>query len=124
MTVRAKTYGDMLSAARRAAGLTQMEVAKRVGVGQSSYSKWENGESDMNAIYLRPLAKALGLTLEDVAPFSTVNQLFEDPSEKVGLLLVQRVAEAIGTGRLGPRQARIMMELLDELAPEPEPPGS
>lgn len=118
MTLRGKAYGDMLVAARRAAGLTQVEVANRVGVAQSTYSKWETGESDLQAIHVRPLAKALGLAVEDVVPEPTVNHDYEDPSERIGLLLIQRVASAISDGRLGSRQARVLLDLLEELAPE------
>ncbi len=118
MTIRSNSYGEMLIAARRAAGLTQVEVAKRVGVAQSTYSKWEGGDSDLQAIHLRPLAKALGLALVDVVPASSPSTEFEDPSERIGLQLIQRVASAIGEGRLGSRQARVLLDLLEELAPE------
>ncbi|MCZ8254461.1 MAG: helix-turn-helix transcriptional regulator [Polaromonas sp.] len=107
----------MLTAARRAAGLTQVETAKRVGVAQSTYSKWEAGESDMSAIYVRPLAKALGLPIEDVVPPNTSSHEFADPAERVGLMLIQRVAAAVSDGRLGSRQARVLLDLLEELAP-------
>lgn len=83
MTIRGSAYGEMLVAARRAAGLTQVEVAKRVGVAQSTYSKWEAGESDMQAVHVRPLAKALALTLDDVLPVSVLSHEYEDPSERI-----------------------------------------
>lgn len=118
MTIRGSAYGEMLVAARRAAGLTQVEVAKRVGVAQSTYSKWEAGESDMQAVHVRPLAKALALTLDDVLPVSVLSHEYEDPSERIGLLLIQRVASAIQSGRLGSRQARVLLDLLEEIAPE------
>jgi len=111
----------MLIAARRAAGLSQMEVAKRVGVAQSTYSKWEAGESDMQAIHVRPLAKVLQLTLDDIVPEPSVSHEYEEPSERLGLLLIKRVVAAIETGRLGPRQARVLLDLLDEIAPERKP---
>eukprot|EP01036_Dinobryon_divergens_P054568 gene54568-72920_t len=111
----------MLIAARRAAGLSQMEVAKRVGVAQSTYSKWEAGESDMQAIHVRPLAKVLQLTLDDIVPVPSVSHEYEEPSERLGLLLIKRVVAAIETGRLGPRQARVLLDLLDEIAPERKP---
>lgn len=121
MTVRGSAYGNMLIAARRAAGLSQMEVAKRVGVAQSTYSKWEAGESDMQAIHVRPLAKVLQLTLDDIVPVPSVIHEYEEPSERLGLLLIKRVVAAIETGRLGPRQARVLLDLLDEIAPERKP---
>lgn len=121
MTVRGSAYGNMLVAARRAAGLSQAEVAKRVGVAQSTYSKWEAGESDMQAIHVRPLARALGLTLDDIVPVPSVNHEYEEPSERVGLLLIKRVVSAIETGRLKSRQARVLLDLLEEIAPEHKP---
>lgn len=122
MTLRGEAYGEMLIAARRAAGLTQVEVAKRVGVAQSTFSKWEAGESDLQAIHIRPLAKALGLALDDVVPASSASHEFDDPSERIGLQLIQRLASAIGEGRLGSRQARVLLDLLEELAPEQSAP--
>ncbi|MFC7462325.1 helix-turn-helix transcriptional regulator [Hydrogenophaga defluvii] len=118
MNMLSSAYAARLVAARRAAGLTQADVAKRVGVAQSTYSKWEAGESDMQAIHIRPLAKALGLNLEDVVPMPTLHHEYDDPSERIGLLLIQRVASAIENGRLGSRQARILLDLLEEIAPE------
>lgn len=123
MTIRGKAYGEMLVAARRAAGLTQADVAKRVGVVQSTYSKWEKGDADLQGIHIRPLAKALGLPIEDVVPPSTSSHEFEDPSERIGMLLIQRVAAAVSDGRLGPRQARVLLDLLEELAPDDRAPG-
>jgi len=78
----------------------------------------EAGESDLQAIHIRPLAQALGLTVEDVVPGPDVTHEYEDPSAKMGLLLIQRVASAIEDGRLGSRQARGLLDLLDEIAPE------
>lgn len=121
MTVRGSAYGNMLIAARRAAGLSQMEVAKLVGVAQSTYSKWEAGESDMQAIHVRPLAKALRLTLDDIVPVPSVSHEYEEPSERLGLLLIKRVVSSIETGKLGPRQARVLLDLLEEIAPERKP---
>ena len=110
-------FGEMLVAARRAAGLSQVDVAKRVGVAQSTYSKWEAGESDLLAIHIRPLTKALGLSLDDVVPVPAVSHEYHEPSERIGLLLIQRVAAAIESGRLGSRQARVLLDVLEEIAP-------
>ena len=116
MTIRGRAYGEMLIAARKAVGLSQTEVAKKVGVAQSTYSRWEAGELDLQALHIRPLAKALGLALEDVVPVPSSSHEYAEPSERIGLKLVREVASAIEEGRLGARQARILLELLEELA--------
>jgi transcriptional regulator with XRE-family HTH domain len=46
------------------AGLTQVEVAKRLDVPQSFVSKYETGERRLDVIELRHVAEAIGLTLE------------------------------------------------------------
>ncbi|RIR69087.1 XRE family transcriptional regulator [Mycobacteroides abscessus] len=51
---------------RRAAGLTQVEVARRLDVPQSFVSKYESGERRLDVIELRHVAGAIGTTLETV----------------------------------------------------------
>lgn len=51
---------------RREAGLTQVDVAKRLDVPQSFVSKYESGERRLDVIELRHVAEAIGTTLEGV----------------------------------------------------------
>ncbi len=51
---------------RRRLGLTQTELAKILCVDQTAISKWENGASLPTADKLRPLAKALGCTIDEL----------------------------------------------------------
>jgi transcriptional regulator with XRE-family HTH domain len=54
----------LLRVLRREAGLTQVEVARRLDVPQSFVSKYEAGERRLDVIELRHVAEAIGLTLE------------------------------------------------------------
>lgn len=62
-------WGKRLRAARKAAGLSQLELASLLGTIQEQISRWENG------VYapvddMRPrLAKALGTTVADLFPY-------------------------------------------------------
>jgi transcriptional regulator with XRE-family HTH domain len=51
-----------LARARKAAGLTQEELAYRVGVDRSTVGRWEAGETDPQPWVRRKLAKHLGVT--------------------------------------------------------------
>jgi transcriptional regulator with XRE-family HTH domain len=51
-----------LARARKAAGLTQEELAHRVGVERSTVGRWEAGETDPQPWHRRKLAKYLGIT--------------------------------------------------------------
>ncbi len=48
--------------ARKAAGLTQVEVAKIIGLSQGQYSVWENGKSKVDGISISRLAELFGVT--------------------------------------------------------------
>lgn len=50
-----------LTAARQAAGLTQLALAERLGIPQSRISRWETGREGVPEKQLPALAEALGL---------------------------------------------------------------
>lgn len=51
---------------RRNAGLTQLDVAFKVGVTTGRIGDWERGRMMPSTRYLRPLAEALGVTIDEV----------------------------------------------------------
>lgn len=50
---------------RKSLGVTEKEVAKRLGVPESAYRNWEAGQARPDSD-LRSLARALGLSIEQV----------------------------------------------------------
>ena len=55
--------GDLLREARRRAGLSQIELARRAGKPTSSIGRWERGEVLPSLETLRDLVRACGLEL-------------------------------------------------------------
>jgi transcriptional regulator with XRE-family HTH domain len=55
---------DALREARSEVGLTQAELAARLGRPQSFVSKYESGERRLDLIELSEVCKALGISLE------------------------------------------------------------
>jgi transcriptional regulator with XRE-family HTH domain len=55
--------GDLLREARRRAGLSQAELARRAGKPLSSIGRWERGEVRPSLETLRELVRACGLEL-------------------------------------------------------------
>jgi transcriptional regulator with XRE-family HTH domain len=53
----------LLRETRRAAGVTQVQLAERVNETQSHFSKMERGEVRLDVIQLRTVCHALGTTL-------------------------------------------------------------
>lgn len=59
-------FGANLKALRKAAGLTQLEVAKRLGLTDMAISRWENNHTEPNMDYCAKLCLILGCTLDDL----------------------------------------------------------
>ena len=53
-----------LRSARRAKGLTQVDVAKYIGLSQSSYSDWERGETKIDSRSLSRLAELFEVSVD------------------------------------------------------------
>lgn len=71
-----------LKAARRKSGLTQDELAKRLGQTQSFISKCERGERRIDVVELRQFCLAIGISLTDF--ISTLQTEMEKVSGKEG----------------------------------------
>lgn len=57
------TFGDRLAGAREAAGLTQSDLADKLGVKTSTLRKWEDDLAEPRANRLQMLAGMLGVSL-------------------------------------------------------------
>ncbi len=55
-----------LAAARTNAGLTQQEIADKMGVSRSSVINWENGKSEMKTAYLIAFCQITGFGVNDI----------------------------------------------------------
>jgi transcriptional regulator with XRE-family HTH domain len=67
-TIYTREYGAvirLLQAARQKAGVTQVDLARELGLTQSQVSKIERGETRLDIIQLRRVCCALGLTLAE-----------------------------------------------------------
>lgn len=84
-------FGQRLFALREAAGLTQAQVAERLGIAQRSYSAWERDTIAIQPERLMHLAEILGTSVGELcgetppkraaAPRGKLNQVFEAASQ-------------------------------------------
>jgi transcriptional regulator with XRE-family HTH domain len=61
------TIGDRIRQARKAAGLNQVELARRIGVSQPAIANWESGVHDPRRLMLAKVAEALSIPLDWLA---------------------------------------------------------
>lgn len=64
--------GSYLAALRKDAGMTQQEVADRLGVSNKTISKWESGGGFPDITILPALAELYGVTADDILAGETV----------------------------------------------------
>ena len=84
-------FGERLHAAREALGLSQNQVAEKMGVNQASYGAWERYPVALRPDQIEQLAKILGVTVEHLfgqattkfhrgGPAGKMRQIFEAAS--------------------------------------------
>ena len=64
--------GAMIKLLRENRGMTQTELAEKIGVGNKAVSKWETGKGLPDISLLQPLAAALGVSLIELMNGVTV----------------------------------------------------
>ncbi|MCR9067260.1 MAG: helix-turn-helix domain-containing protein [Rhodobacteraceae bacterium] len=113
------TFGDRMTGAREAAGLSQAALAKRLGVRVKSIRSWENDQSEPRANKLQMLAGMLGVSImwllsgegDGLDSPETVEPVPEDMSAILSDLRRLKVSQARGAEELGRLEKRLRLAL-------------
>jgi transcriptional regulator with XRE-family HTH domain len=62
-SAEAATFGDRVSGAREAVGMTQADLARRLGVKLTTVQAWEDDRADPRANKLQMMAGVLGVSI-------------------------------------------------------------
>ena len=91
------TLGTKIAALRKQRGVTQLELAQRLGVTDKAVSKWERDLACPDIHSLPRLAQVLEITVEELIPGEEKRQEEKQPDRTALKLLVFRaVALAMG----------------------------
>ena len=61
-----RTFGENLKRERKLCGLTQQELADKIGIKQQQLSQWENNKFEPTVSSIVVLAKALDVSFDDL----------------------------------------------------------
>ena len=75
------TTGDNIKKTREKAGLTQQQLADKLGITQSAIAKFENDKTNIKHVTLEKIANALNVSLTDLMP-----ELLLTDSEKKAII--------------------------------------
>ena len=95
-----QTFGATISALRKGKGLTQLELARQMGVTDKAVSKWERDLSFPDVTSLPKLAEVLDTSVDELLEVKTTAQEKPAPSKVPALaeLVLKAVALAMGVG--------------------------
>ena len=78
----APTLGNKISELRRSKGITQEEIAEKLGVSPQAVSKWENDISCPDILLLPKIAEMLGVTVAELLSDKPKQQTMLLPENK------------------------------------------
>lgn len=95
-----KTLGTMIAELRKQHGMTQLELAEKIGVTDKAVSKWERDLSCPDINSLPNLAQILGVSVEELmqikkeadTPVSKVSEIMEIAPKAVSMAMGIAVA--------------------------------
>ena len=99
------SIGERISELRKKQKISQVQLAKALGVSRQAVSKWENDQTSPDTINLIRLADVLGTDTEYLAtgvhstvspppaPVTVIEKVIEKPVEVEKIVEVQRVVE-------------------------------
>ena len=92
MLVSFKTIGQHIRVARKAAGLTQEQLAAQLGMSQLHFGRLERGERPASLEQLAQAARTLHVPLSDLLNGSVVEERFTNEPDDSAQALGQSIA--------------------------------
>lgn len=97
--MKKKTLGMMIASLRKENGMTQLELAEKMGVTDKAVSKWERDLSCPDINILPKLAEVFGISVDELMQIGTEAQN-EEKKEITPMIqmILKAVALAMGVG--------------------------
>lgn len=96
--MKEQTFGSMLARLRREQGMTQLELAEKMGVTDKAVSKWERDLSFPDVGSIPKLAELLNVSADTLLQVKTGKKKFpaQDGAAATALLALKGIAAAMG----------------------------
>lgn len=113
-----KTMGEIISENRKAKGLTQLELAEKLGITDKAVSKWERDLSCPDIATIPLLAEVLGVSIEELMQIKNseklpksnkISEIFDTALKGIGVAMGIAVAVLSVLNQIDVRSAIIML---------------
>ena len=80
-TMTPNNFGKKITTLRKQKGLTQARLAEKINVSNKTISRWETGEGYPEISLLKPLARALDTTVDDLLSDDEISDTQTEPKK-------------------------------------------
>lgn len=101
-------FGEMVSHLRKERGMTQLELAEKMGVTDKAVSKWERGISYPDVSSMPRLAEILGVSVDELMQNNSGKENGKTAAANLLPLIFKAVALAMGV-------AAVVLSVMDEI---------
>ena len=112
-----KTFGNLVTQLRKAKGMTQADLAEKMGITDKAVSKWERDLSYPDIASIPHLAEILGVTVDELLTVQNVKKENNKSINAIISLVLRAIGVAMGIavavlsilGALDTRSAMVML---------------
>ena len=112
-----KTFGNLVTQLRKAKGMTQADLAEKMGITDKAVSKWERDLSYPDIVSIPHLAEILGVTVDELLTVQNVKKENNKSIDAIISLILRAIGVAMGIavavlsilGTLDTRGAMVML---------------
>lgn len=114
-----KTFGNLVTQLRKAKGMTQADLAEKMGITDKAVSKWERDLSYPDIASIPHLAEILGVTVDELLTVQNVKKENNKSIDAIISLVLRAIGVAMGIavavlsilGALDTRSAMVMLAI-------------
>ena len=114
-----KTFGNLVNQLRKAKGMTQADLAEKMGITDKAVSKWERDLSYPDIASIPHLAEILGVTVDELLTVQNVKKENNKSIDAIISLILRAIGVAMGIavavlsilGALDTRSAMVMLAI-------------
>lgn len=114
-----KTFGNLVNQLRKAKGMTQADLAEKMGITDKAVSKWERDLSYPDIASIPHLAEILGVTVDELLTVQNVKKENNKSIDAIISLVLRAIGVAMGIavavlsilGALDTRSAMVMLAI-------------
>lgn len=106
-------FAERLKALRKEAGLTQVEIAKKLNISQPTYGQWETGKRNPSAETLEKFAKFFGTSTDYLLGKTDIKNSHELPAQDLEYMLDNHVLSYEGEP-LDPHDREILKQVIKD----------